>query len=59
MSIYEKKEVAPFSYCKRGCTWAVYDNSNGSKIDEFINVEEARRKTYELNGWIYTPKSAK
>lgn len=51
MSVYEQKEKCKYSYCRKGQLWAVYDNETDSKVDSFIEKEDARKKTYELNGW--------
>lgn len=51
MSTYEQKGKCKYSYCRKGNCWAVYDNETGSKVDSFIEKEDARKKTYELNGW--------
>lgn len=53
MSAYDQKEKCKYSYCRRGNLWAVYDNGTGSKIDSFVEKEDARKKVYELNGWEY------
>ncbi|WP_419032205.1 hypothetical protein [Dysgonomonas gadei] len=57
MSAYDQKEKCKYSYCRRGNLWAVYDNETGSKVDSFIEKEGARKKVYDLNGWVY--KSSK
>lgn len=59
MSIYEQKEKCRYSYCRKGNLWAVYNNETGSKVDSFINKEDARKKSYELNDWVYKPSNNK
>lgn len=48
----EQKNI--YEYCKRGKVWAVY-SPEGTKVDSFIDREDARKKVYELNGWKYKP----
>jgi hypothetical protein len=31
----------------------VYDDKTGSKVIDYHDREEARKKMYELNGWNY------
>lgn len=46
-----------YTYSPRGSRWCVYEQtyhkngSYGTKVAEFSTREEARDKTYELNGW--------
>lgn len=44
-----------YEYCRRGNLWAVY-SPEGSKVDSFIEREDARKLTFKLNGWEYKPK---
>lgn len=48
-----------YEYRPRGRNWAVYrvrrdtTGSVGTKIGEYLTREEARRKVYDLNGWVH------
>lgn len=46
-----------YSYCRHRSRWAVYDNETGSKVCDFFEKEDARKKVYKLNGWKYKQKN--
>lgn len=53
----------PYKYDKNGDCFFIYkmtyrkNSEYGSKIsDPFFCEEDARKETYRLNGWEYTPK---
>lgn len=44
-----------YTYSRRGNHYNVYD-PHGHKVEEYYEEEDARKKVYELNGWVYYPK---
>lgn len=56
----DKKQGSPEYYYHRHMgSYKLYrNNPNGlaEKIDQHWDEEVIRKKTYELNGWEYTPK---
>jgi hypothetical protein len=48
-----RKPSPKYSFCRHRFRWAVYDNDTGSKVCDYFEREEARKKVYELNGWNY------
>lgn len=54
-----------YTYSPRGRMWCVYEQtyhkngSSGTLVAKFTTKEEARDKTYELNGWNKLNKTNK
>lgn len=50
-----------YIYDKMGSWWYVWEltytdtGSTGHKVSDPMDKEEARKETYRLNGWDYTP----
>lgn len=49
----QKKQKPKYSFCRRWSRWAVYNDETGSKVCDYLEREDARKKVYELNGWKY------
>lgn len=49
----QKKPKPKYSFCRRWSRWAVYNDETGSKVCDYLEREDARKKVYELNGWKY------
>lgn len=48
-----KRPNPKYSFCRLRNRWAVYNDETGSKVCDYLEREDARKKVYELNGWKY------